>query len=111
MKNAIVSEIARPTTAPSRAPWVEVEKMIASVKTTVSRPSGPSDWKGRRVRPVGAVVSRSGFVRALARRAGAAGPGADAHTRRPRARPPPQQERCGGRRGGGEQVGGCLEDG
>src|SRR6478735_6790323 len=88
MMNAIASEPARPTTAPSRAPWVEVEKMIARVKTTVSSPSRPTAWKARRARRVRARPELTGKP----------------------ARVPAHPERHVGQHDGGQQVRGGLED-
>ena len=62
MKKAITSAPARPMTAPVSALAVEVEKMIASVNTTVSSPSRPTAWKASRARPHRALPSRAASV-------------------------------------------------
>src|ERR1700739_2555134 len=54
----------RPMSAPVSAPAVDVEKMIARVNTTVSRPSRPTAWKASSpsphlARPSSAASARS----------------------------------------------------
>ena len=60
--------------APLRAPTVDVEKMMARVKTTVSRPSRPTAWKAsspspQRARPSSAASARARTDAALDGRA------------------------------------------
>lgn len=63
MTNASTSDPASPIKAPDRAPATEVEKMIARVNTTVSRPSRPTAWKASKARPQRAFPSRAASAR------------------------------------------------